>query len=56
MGNAGEQSDKKWMVNMNRLLGERRAERRVSEQQRRVSGEGGGKWEGVELDSGQTVE
>ena len=40
MGSAGEQSDKKWMVNMNRLLGERRAERRVGEQQKGVGGRG----------------
>ena len=43
MGSAGEQSDKKWMVNMNRLLGERRAERRMSEQQKGVSGGGRGR-------------
>ena len=41
MGSAGEQSDKKWMVNRNRLLGEQRVERRASEQQNGVSGEGG---------------
>ena len=52
MGNAGEQSDKKWMVNMNRLLGDRRVERRASEEKE------GGEWRrrGVELDSGQTLE
>ena len=43
MGSAGEQCDKKWMVN--RLLGERRAERRVSEQQKGVSGRGIGRGE-----------
>ena len=60
MGSAGEQSDKKWIVNMNRLLGDRRVERRMSEQpkeggeRRRRRGEGGrrvGLWAncGVEL-------
>ena len=57
MGSAGEQSDKKWIVNMNRLLGDRRVERRMSEQPK----EGGERRrrresEGVELESGQTVE
>ena len=53
---AGEQCDNKWMVN--RLLGERRAERRVSEQQKGVSGEGGEEREGrrAGLWLGTTVE
>ena len=50
MGSAGEQSDKKWIVNMNRLLGDRRAEGRMSEQQRE-----GGEWRRRRGDGGRTV-
>ena len=50
---AGEQCDTKWMVNM--LLGEQRVERRVSEQQKGVSGEGGEEREGRRA-LGTTVE
>ena len=48
MGTAGEQCDKKWMVNMNRLLGEQRGESREEGERaeewgewRRRRGEGG---------------
>ena len=52
MGSAGEQSDKKWMVNRNRLLGEQRVERRASEQQNGVRAAKAGRGRAGELDSG----